>query len=56
MNTIHAGLDIAKPSFQLHLAGKLHELPNTPAGHRRLCRLLPAQPAVHVVCEATGGH
>ncbi len=56
MNTIHAGLDIAKPSLQLHLAGKLHDLPNTPAGHRRLCRLLAGHPGVRVICEATGGY
>jgi transposase len=56
MTTIYAGLDIAKLNLQLHLAGRLHDLPNTPAGHRRLCKLLAAQPGVHVVCEATGGY
>jgi transposase len=56
MTTIHTGLDIAKLNLQLHLAGRIHDLPNTPAGHRRLLKLLAAQPGVHVVCEATGGY
>jgi transposase len=51
---IYAGLDIAKANFQLHLQGKFHDLPNTPAGHRRLGQLLSAQ--MHVICEATGGY
>jgi transposase len=54
--TIYAGLDIAKLNLQLHLAGRLHDLPNTAAGHRRLRKLLAAQPSSHVVCEATGGY
>src|SRR5215468_6156701 len=56
MTTIHAGLDIAKLNLQLHLAGRIHDLPNSPAGHRRLLKLLAAQPGIHVVCEATGGY
>jgi transposase len=56
MTTIYAGLDIAKLNLQLHLAGRLHDLPNTAAGHRRLLKLLAPQPGVHVVCEATGGY
>jgi transposase len=56
MTTIHAGLDIAKLNLQLHLVGRLHDLPNTTVGHRRLLKLLAAQPGVHVVCEATGGY
>ncbi len=56
MTTLYAGLDIAKRNLQLHLAGRLHDLPNTPAGHRRLMKLLAAQPGVQVVCEATGGY
>jgi transposase len=51
---IYAGLDIAKANFQLHLQGKFYDLPNTPAGHDRLCQLLSAQ--MHVICEATGGY
>jgi len=56
MTTIYTGLDIAKLNLQLHLAGRIHDLPNTAAGHRRLLKLLTAQPGVHVVCEATGGY
>lgn len=56
MTTIYAGLDIAKLNLQLHLAGRSHDLPNTPAGHRRLLKLLTAQPGAQVVCEATGGY
>jgi transposase len=56
MTTIYTGLDIAKLNLQLHLAGRVHDLPNTAAGHRRLRKLLAAQPGVHVICEATGGY
>jgi transposase len=56
MTTIYTGLDIAKLNLQLHLAGRIHDLPNTAAGHRRLLKLLTARPDVHVVCEATGGY
>jgi len=56
MTTIHTGLDIAKLNLQLHFAGRIHDLPNTAAGHRRLLKLLAAQPGVQVVCEATGGY
>src|SRR5579862_5097847 len=56
MTTIYAGLDIAKLNLQLHLAGRFHDLPNTPAGHRRLLKLLAKIPGVQVVCEATGGY
>ena len=56
MTTIYTGLDIAKLNLQLHLAGRVHDLPNTTAGHRRLLKLLAAQPGVHVICEATGGY
>ena len=54
--TLYAGLDIAKANLQFHLAGQFHDLPNTPAGHRRLRQLLAAIPGSHVVCEATGGY
>jgi transposase len=56
MTTIYTGLDIAKLNLQLHLAGRIHDLPNTAAGHRRLLKLLAVWPGVHVVCEATGGY
>ena len=56
MTTIYAGLDIAKLNLQLHLADRLHDLPNTTAGHRRRLKLLAARSGVQVVCEATGGY
>jgi transposase len=56
MTTIYTGLDIAKRNLQLHCAGRVHDLPNTAIGHRRLLKLLAAQPGVQVVCEATGGY
>src|ERR1700743_3493131 len=56
MTTIYAGLDIAKQNLQLHLTGRLHDLPNFSAGHRKLLQLLQAHPASQVVCEATGGY
>jgi transposase len=56
MTTIYTGLDIAKLNLQLHLAGRVHDLPNTAGGHRRLLKLLAACPGIHVVCEATGGY
>lgn len=55
-STIYAGLDIAKLNLQLHLAGRFYDLSNTPAGCRRLLKLLSRHPNVHVVCEATGGY
>jgi transposase len=56
MTTIYTGLDIAKSNLQLHLAGRIYDLPNTAAGHRQLLKLLATQSGVHVVCEATGGY
>jgi transposase len=56
MTTIYAGLDIAKLNLQLHLAGRLYDLANTDAGHRRLLKLLANHPRAQVVCEATGGY
>jgi transposase len=56
MTTIYSGLDIAKQNLQLHLRGRIHDLPNTAAGHRRLLKLLTHHSTVQVVCEATGGY
>lgn len=53
---VHAGLDIAKATLQLHLQGQQTALPNTATGHRQLLELLRAVPGAHVVCEATGGY
>jgi transposase len=53
---VHAGLDVAKATLQLHLQGRQHALPNTPQGHRQSVDLLRAVPGAHLVCEATGGY
>jgi transposase len=55
MTTIYRGLDISKQNLQLHIESRIHDLHNTPAGHRRLLKLLAGFP-VQVVCEATGGY
>jgi transposase len=53
---LYVGLDVAKLSLQLHLAGRFHRLPNDPKGHAQLLKLLRPHQGVHVVCEATGGY
>ncbi len=58
---IHIGLDVAKLTLQVDLAGRDLALPNTPAGHRSLLthlRRLQAKTGrpTHVVCEGTGGY
>ena len=53
---LYAGLDMAKASLELHLAGKSHPLSNDPKGHAQLGRLRRAHPGVQVICEATGGY
>ena len=53
---LYAGLDMAKASLELHLAGKSHPLTNDAPGHVQMCRLLRAHPGVQVICEATGGY
>ena len=52
---VYVGLDVAKSSLQLHLADKFHALTNDAKGHRQLIKLLRTQPAVQIICEATGG-
>ena len=54
--TVFAGLDIAKSSLQLHLAGQFSKFTNDSKGHRQLIKRLGACPGVHVICEATGGY
>ena len=54
--TVHAGLDIAKATLQLHLQHVQHVLDNTPKGHAALLEKIRAVPGVQVVCEATGGY
>lgn len=53
---LYVGLDVAKSSLQLDLAGKSHALTHDAKGHARLIQLLKAQPPTQVVCEATGGY
>jgi transposase len=53
---LHVGLDVAKLSLQLHLAGRFHSLGNDAKGHTQLLKLLRAHPRAQVVCEATGGY
>jgi transposase len=53
---LYAGLDVAKLSLQLHLAGRFHSLTNDRLGHTKLLKLLRPHPGAHVICEATGGY
>ena len=58
---LHVGLDVAKLTLQVDLAGKSLAVANTAAGHRSLLahlRRLATKTgrAVHVVCEGTGGY
>ena len=39
---VHAGMDIAKASLQLHLQSKFFDLPNSPEGHAQLLKRLAA--------------
>ena len=53
---LYVGLDVAKASLQLDLAGQPHPLANDHKGHRQLLKLLRAHPRAQVICEATGGY
>lgn len=53
---LYLGLDVAKDSLELDLAGTCHSLTNDARGHARLLKLLRAHPTAHLVCEATGGY
>jgi transposase len=53
---LHVGLDVAKLSLQLHLAGRFHSLANDRKGHTQLLKLLRTHPGAHLICEATGGY
>ena len=53
---LYVGLDVAKLSLELHLAGRLHSLGNDVRGHAQILKLLRRHPQAHVVCEATGGY
>ncbi len=51
---VYIGVDVAKATLEVDGLRPLRELPNTPAGHRKLCAALPRQ--AHVILEATGGY
>lgn len=53
---LYVGLDIAKDSLAVDLAGKPFTFGNDSKAHRRLLKALRAQPHAQVVCEATGGY
>jgi transposase len=53
---LYVGLDIAKLSLELDLAGRHHQLSNDPKGHRQLLQRLRAHRHLQVICEATGGY
>jgi transposase len=53
---VHAGLDIAKATLQLHFQGAQRTFDNSPAGRTQMIELLQTVPGSHVVCEATGGY
>ena len=53
---VHVGLDVAKFSLELHIAGLSHSLGNDAKGHAKLIKLLQPHPGAQVVCEATGGY
>ena len=53
---LYVGLDVAKASLPLDLAGQSHPLAHDAQGHAQLLKLWRAHPGAHVVCEATGGY
>jgi transposase len=53
---LYIGLNVAKASLQLDLAGQSHTLTNDAKGLVRFLKILRNHPGVHVVCEATGGY
>jgi transposase len=53
---LYVGLDVAKLSLELHLAGRSYRLANAAKGHAQLLKRLRAHTNAHVVCEATGGY
>lgn len=53
---VHAGLDIAKATLDLHLQGRAWSFPHDPPGCAALlARLQSVGAPVQVICEATGG-
>jgi transposase len=56
ISILYVGLDVAKLSLQLHLAGRFLTITNNSKGHVQLLKCLRDHPQAHVVCEATGGY
>ena len=52
---VHAGLDIAKATLDLHLQGQAWSYPHDPPGCAALLARLQIGAPVQVICEATGG-
>src|SRR4029077_10772122 len=53
---LYAGLDIAKASLELNLAGQSQPLRNDPKGHAQMRKLLRAHTGLQIICEATGDY
>jgi len=53
---LYVGVDIAKFTLAIDLAGKAHTFENNPQGRAQLLKRLRAYPQAQVVCEATGGY
>lgn len=55
---VYVGIDVAKDTFDLNSSPQLFKacLPNTPEGHRQLCKILKDHIIALVVLEATGGY
>jgi transposase len=53
---LYVGLDVAKLSLQVHLAGRFYSLANDRKGHTQLLKLLRPHSGAHLICEATGGY
>ena len=52
----YVGLDIAKLTLEVHMAGRFHRMPNSKAGGLKLLKLLRESSGAQVICEATGGY
>ena len=55
---IYVGIDVAKDTFDFNSSPQLFKacLPNTPEGHRQLCKILKDHTIALIVLEATGGY
>lgn len=55
---VYVGIDVSKDTFHIATSPAAIKscLPNTPQGHRQLCRMLKERPVALIVLEATGGY